>query len=210
MATQLSRTLRWRPLDGVGLEHLELLSSGDEIRARSVVIGEREGVAFGARYEVVCDRDWRFRSLLVERNDGRILRLVSDGEGHWRDAVGSEVAALEGCIDIDLSASPFTNTLPIRRCGLSPAHGTVNFRMAYVPFDTLDPFAEGQLYTALDGHGRFRFQEEDGTFEAELTVDAEGFVLSYPPLYERVRPLASARSTTRATSKASASFSAST
>jgi hypothetical protein len=96
------------------------------------------------------------------------------------------LSGLDGCIDVDLSASPLTNTLPVRRRGLNPSMGTVAFRMVLVPFDTLEPLADGQLYTALDEAGRFRYQAEDGTFEAELSLDEDGFVISYPPLYERV------------------------
>ena len=74
----------------------------------------------------------------------------------------------------------------MRRCGIDPAMGAMRFRMALVPFDTLEPFPDEQIYTALDDRGRFRFEAADGTFGAEIAMDEERFVLSYPPLYERV------------------------
>jgi hypothetical protein len=180
------RTLRWRPCSGIGLEHAEVTAAGGRVRANSVVIGAYEGTTYGARYELTCDESWRARSLVIECTDGRRLRLDGDGEGRWSDANGNRLSGLDGCIDVDLSASPLTNTLPVRRRGLKPSMGTVAFRMVLVPFDTLEPFADGQLYTALDEEGRFRYQAEDGTFEAELSLDEDGFVISYPPLYERV------------------------
>jgi hypothetical protein len=180
------RTLRWRPCSGIGLEHAEVTEADGGVRANSVIIGEHEGVGYGARYELTCDASWRTRSLVVECTDGRRLRIDGDGGGRWTDVNGNRLSQLDGCIDVDLSASPLTNTLPVRRRGLNPFMGTVAFRMVFVPFDTLEPFADGQLYTALDDEGRFRYQAEDGTFEAELSVDEDGFVISYPPLYERV------------------------
>ena len=180
------RVLRWRPCGGVGLEHASVMPENGGIRVTSVVIGEHEGVAYGARYDLLCDEGWRTRSLAVERLDGRTLRLESDGEGHWTDAAGKAVPALHGCIDIDLSASPLTNTLPVRRCGIDRSAGAMRFRMALVPFDTLEPFPDEQIYTALDDTGRFRFEAADGSFEAEIRMDYERFVVSYPPLYERV------------------------
>jgi hypothetical protein len=180
------RVLRWRPCDGVGLEHASVTPESGGIRVTSVVIGEHEGVAYGARYDLLCDEGWRTRSLAVECLNGRSLRLESDGAGRWTDAAGKPLPALDGCIDIDLSASPLTNTLPVRRCGIDPAAGAMRFRMALVPFDTLEPFPDEQIYTALDGTGRFRFEAADGTFEAEIMMDDERFVVSYPPLYERV------------------------
>jgi hypothetical protein len=47
--------------------------------------------------------------------------LSADGKGRWFDAKGTHLAELDGCIDIDISATPFTNTLPIRRLQLK--HG---------------------------------------------------------------------------------------
>ena len=177
------RALRWRPLEGVGLEHLELTEEPERVVARSVLIGEREGVGFGLRYEVELTAGWVVRSLAVERVDGAGLRLESDGQGRWRRD-GAAAPELEGCVDIDLSGTPFTNTLPIRRCGLVLGEPQ-RFRMAWVPLDTLRPFADGQVYTRL-GAWRFRYQSEDGAFERVIETDGEGFVTLYPGLFERV------------------------
>jgi uncharacterized protein len=176
------RVLRWRPLDGTGLEHLELTEEADRVVARSVLIGEREGLAFGLRYEVELSPGWVVRSLTVERVDGAGLRLESDGRGRWRRD-GEGAPELEGCIDIDLSGTPFTNSLPIRRCGLAPGEPR-RFRMAWVPLETLRPFADGQVYTRL-GERRVRYQSQDGAFERVIETDGEGFVTLYPGLFER-------------------------
>ncbi len=40
----LPTAARWRPLEGEGLEHLNLGPTGRTIRAESVVIGDRGGV----------------------------------------------------------------------------------------------------------------------------------------------------------------------
>ena len=176
------RALRWRSLAWPGLEHLDLTEGPDRVVARSVAIGEREGLAYGLRYEVELSGAWMVRSLLVERADGAALRLESDGRGGWRRD-GAEAPELEGCLDIDISGTPFTNTLPIRRCGLALGE-PMRFRMAWVPLDTLRPFAEGQVYTRL-GERRVRYQSEDGSFERVIETDGEGFVTLYPGLFER-------------------------
>lgn len=178
----MRRVLRWRSLDSTGLEHLELTEAADRVVARSVVIGEREGRAYGLRYEMELGRDWTFRSLAIERTDGAGLRLASDRRGGWW-CDGAGAPALAGCIDIDLSGSPFTNTLPIRRCAL-PLGEPQRFRMAWVPLDTLEPFADGQVYTRL-GPRSVRYQSADGSFERVIETDDEGFVVTYPGLFER-------------------------
>ena len=179
----LELDLRWQPVGEVGLEHCRIWENSDGINARSVLIGEFDGFAYGAQYDIQLASDWTFRSLTLRLQDGRVLRLLSNGLGDWK-INGRRAPELEGCVDIDISGSPFTNTLPIRR-----AHFTdgvpQQFAMAWVPLDSLEPFRDGQIYTRLDAT-HYRYQAADGSFEQVLEVDAEGFVLDYPTLFRRV------------------------
>ena len=52
------------------------------------------------------------------RGDGCLtqsLSLRTDGRGHWRYNDGRILDDLDGCIDIDIWPTPFTNSFPIRR-----------------------------------------------------------------------------------------------
>ncbi|MCA1492428.1 putative glycolipid-binding domain-containing protein [Sinorhizobium alkalisoli] len=187
-----STTVRWRPLEGEGLEHLTLRASnasfGAAIRAESVVIGERDSVAYGVRYRIDCDAGWRVTALTVETMDGRSLHLLSDGSGHWRTAEGAALPRFDGCIDVDLAGTPFTNTLPIRRLGLDSRFGTVTLRMLYVPFDTFEPSVDGQRYTCIEDGRLYRYAADDLSFTADLPVDEDGLVIDYPTLFGRLSP----------------------
>jgi hypothetical protein len=59
------------------------------------------------------------------------------------------------------------------------------YKMAYIPADTLEPIAYEQIYTKLNDT-TYRFENADGSFTADITVDADGFVLEYPGLFERL------------------------
>lgn len=180
-----SKTVRWRPAEGNGLEHLEVRAEKSMIVARSVVIGEYEGTPFGVRYRAICDKRWTTREIAIDTADGRSIRFTSDGRGRWRDAKRRR-PEFDDCIDIDLAGSPFTNTLPIRRLGLDAKHGRVEFSMLWFPFDTFEPFVDRQRYTCLRPGQRYRFEAADGSFSADLPVDQDGFVLDYPTLFKRV------------------------
>jgi uncharacterized protein len=182
----LDRTLRWRPLDGAGLEHCEVRETPEAITVRSVVIGDHDGQLFGARYQLQLDPDWTFRTLHLERTDGAAVTLQSDGRGHWIDGENHHLAELDGCIDIDLSGSPLTNTLPIRRARLESGMPQ-RFDMAWIPLDTLRPLRDGQIYTWLGGSD-YRYQAADRSFEAVLSVDADSFVAHYPGLFAQLLP----------------------
>jgi hypothetical protein len=176
---------RWRFEDGSGLEHLNLRPSGDTIVADGVIIGNRGGVPYGVRYHIVCDAGWATLALHVDSTDGRGIHLVSDGHGRWSDGAGGSRPEFDGCVDVDLAGSPFTNTLPIRRHDLSPEKGAVEFRMLYVPFRTFEPAVDEQRYRCLKP-GLYRYEAVDRSFAADLSVDEDGLVIDYPSLFHRV------------------------
>ncbi|HXV30041.1 MAG TPA: putative glycolipid-binding domain-containing protein, partial [Sinorhizobium sp.] len=185
-------TVRWRPLEGEGLEHLTIraidASNGAVIRAESVLIGERGGAAYGVRYRIDCDGGWRVMSLSLDTTDGRGLHLLSDGAGYWRMADGTALPRFDGLIDIDLAGTPFTNTLPIRRLDLTRRSGTAKLKMLYVPFDSFEPTIDGQHYTCLEDGKLYHYEAEDRSFSADLPVDEDGLVIDYPTLFQRLSP----------------------
>jgi hypothetical protein len=173
---------RWRAWEGDGLEHLVLRESPAEIVAESVVIAD--GVA--ARYRIRCDAAWRTRAVevaLVGAEGG--LVLAADGRGRWRDGTGAALPALDGALDVDVTCTPFTNTLAIRRVALE-AGQAAEIVVAYVRVPELTVALEPQRYTCLEPMRRYRFESLDGGFTREIAVDAYGLVTLYPGLFRRV------------------------
>ncbi len=185
-----STTVRWRPLEGEGLEHLTIQpvneADGAVIRAESVLIGDRNGSPYGVSYRIDCDAGWRVISFSIKTTDGRTVDLRSDGRGHWRTPDGTPLPQFDSCIDIDLAGTPFTNTLPIRRLGLVRQSGTARLKMLYVPFDSFEPAVDGQHYTCLEDGRLYRYEADDRSFTADLPVDEDGLVIDYPTLFQRL------------------------
>lgn len=190
MKPSQSRTICWAPIwnkarPGVGLEHLLLT----ERKANSVVLAfdEQRG-AFRLTYRLVWDERWQLRNaeLVLETELWtRSLNLQADGRGHWRHVDGLAIDELDGCFDIDIWPTPFTNSFPIRREPMEVGHRK-QFRVAWIfgPELTLRP--QAQAYTRL-AERRYLFESLDGSgFKAELPVDEHGIVLDYPELFERL------------------------
>lgn len=178
--------VRWRDVENGGLEHLHLRLDDDQVVAEALVIGGEEGAPYGLRYRVVCDRAWRVREMLVTLAGGdREIRLRSEGDGRWFDRTGRLVPDLDGCIDIDIAATPFTNTLPIRRLDLQEGQSQ-DIRVVYVPVPALEISAVDQRYTCVDRGQRYRYEGFPRGFAADLTVDADGLAIDYPGLFQRV------------------------
>lgn len=176
---------RWASVEGLGLEHLTLAPEGDEILARGVVIGDR-GRPYGVDYTIECDRDWTVRRLDLATTDGMALSILSDGAGSWTNHDGRPLPEFDGCLDVDLAGSAFTNTLPIRRIDWSGSGQSIELAMVYVPFGSFVPVRDGQVYTAK-GERLFGYEASDRSFSARLPVDADGLVIDYPGLFERVK-----------------------
>jgi hypothetical protein len=177
------RGVRWRALEGDGLEHLTLRAEANCLRADAALVGERDGSRFGATYRIDCDPGFTVRSFEIATTDGRRLAMTRR-DGAWHDSERGHLPAFDACIDIDLSATPFTNTLPIRRLAWEPGQQR-HVAMLFVPFDSFEPFVTEQIYTCL-APNLFRFETADGSFTAELPVDEDGLVMDYPCLFQRL------------------------
>jgi hypothetical protein len=177
---------RWQDWAGESLEHLVLRENPDAIVAESAVLGMADGNAFAARYRIVCDRSWRVKSATVGViGDDRRIELEGDGTGNWRDGSGAALPQLEGAIDIDVTVSPFTNTLPIRRLHLERGQSH-EIAVVYFHLPELTVTTDPQRYTCLEPFARYRFEALESGFVRDIEVDADGLVVTYPELFRRL------------------------
>lgn len=199
--TMLPRTLAWQRTDTTGGEfavfddRTGLVAHGTTFAAAPV--------AYACHYKLATDPEWashRFevtaegagwqRTLRMERTTGG-WRVTTQEHGNLNAVAPSaplpgteDPGRLHDVIDVDLYASPLTNTLPIRRLGLlgQPAGAVHTIIAAWVLLPSLAVVPSEQTYTVL-GDGKIRYAS--GTFTADLTVDAEGFATDYPELATR-------------------------
>lgn len=189
-----SRVICWIPLwntthPAVGLEHL-VLSDG---LADSVVLAFDDRLGpFRLDYHLAWDESWRVREVrlaLVTAGSTRSMLLRADGEGHWRQGDGRILDELDGCIDVDIWPTPFTNTFPIRRVPLAVQERR-QFDMAWIDAPAMVVRRQPQAYTRLADR-RYRFESLDGSgFQADLPVDGDGVVVDYTGLFRRAGDLA--------------------
>jgi hypothetical protein len=189
------RDIYWRSLEDPGFEHLHLEFCDNEIKALGFILRKLDEMHLRIRYEISLGPDWQFRSLNLAASDSggqalKRLQLVRDEDGCWqRD--NTPLEALEGCMDVDIEVTPFTNSLPIRRLGLSPGDSR-EIAVAFVAFPSLELRKATQRYSCLEAPapdgGRFRYENPASGFAAELAVDQDGLVLDYPDLFHRTWP----------------------
>ncbi len=180
------RRVRWQRLDRPGAERATLYHSKRFWFVVGKIDTAFEGVRCKIAYQVVCDDAWSTRIAIV-----KIRRRTTRGrqslwvhhDGRWFSHGGVERADLAGCTDVDLEASPSTNTLPIRRLGLAVGESR-EVRAAWVRFPQLTVQPLRQRYTRI-GENRYRYESLESGFSAEIDVDDAGLVVTYPGLWMR-------------------------
>jgi uncharacterized protein len=185
----MNASVMWEALAWPGLEHLAIRTTEVAIEADGLVVALDQR-PIRLRYRLRCDLDWTTRLLTIEEEEsGTSMTFQSDGAGRWTDENDRVIEDLAGCIDVDIAATPFTNTLPIRRLGMK-AGDRWDLRMVYVMVPELTFRAADQRYTCLaaDAEGA-TFRYESGSFQADLTVDPDGLVVEYPELWRRRWPI---------------------
>jgi hypothetical protein len=177
--------VRWHDWSGKGIEHLVLREGPDEIVAEAVLLGTAEEAVFAARYRIFCDDSWRVRKAeIAQVGEGDALELASDGAGNWVDGSAAPLLQLAGAIDIDISITPFTNTLPIRRLRLQTGQSE-EILAVYIQLPGLTVTTDGQRYTCLEPNRRYRYESLDSDFTRDIEVDDHGLVVTYPGLFRR-------------------------
>ena len=179
----------WTSLQQIGLEQLHLVENERGVVADGLVLGIEHATPFRLWYQVRTDSNWNVRECLLQvgGEQGQSVHLYTDGQGHWTDGAGVACSALDGCLDLDISSTPFTNTLPIRRLALT-AGESVDLLVAYVTVPTLGVRPVRQHYTCLSrtaSSGIYRYEGVESNTTFDLLVDAQGLVVDYPGIWKR-------------------------
>lgn len=167
----------------------------DQRRIEGESLGVEDGEVWRVDYDVRLDADGRTRCARVSGRSASgtaVVALEADGEGGWL-VDGSSEPELDGCLDVDLEASAFTNALPVRRLGLAVGEAAEApaawVRMVDLGLGLGIERLE-QRYERLDDEGdrlRFAYAAPELDFRATLVHDAAGLGLEYPGLAVRER-----------------------
>jgi len=164
-----TRLIVWRGTDEFRAESAAVELYDDGLRAT--------GTQIGADYRVDYELDATLDGFVTNS-----LTVTARGEG-WsraltlrRDQMGDDV------LDCDLALSPLTNVMPILRHRLHEEPGAVDFTMAWVDVPSLTVHESRQRYEHV-APGIVRYS--DDTFSAELELDRDGLVVTYPGLATR-------------------------
>lgn len=180
----------WRHVEAAdGFEVVFLAADPDGCRVTGQSCGVEDGEPWSIEYAIELDRAWVTRSARVRNRSpagAAEVALDADGDGRWR-VNGAPADALDGCMDVDLEGSAFTNAFPVHRLALAVGAAS-EAPAAYVRAADLRVERLEQRYQRIedaDGRRRFDYASPRFDFEAVLAYDEHGLVLDYPGIAVR-------------------------
>ena len=178
------RQVAWERLDGSTTEQSQISEGEDGVALTGHVTGAVDGQRIACVYAIGCSTAWLTETVRVDLacgRDKRLLLLRRDEDGRWWQG-DDELRSFRGIADIDLSITPMTNCLPIRRLELDVG-ASAEVDALWVGFPELVLERLTQRYTRL-GEQQYRYESVGGDFSAVLDVDSHGVVTRYGDLWQ--------------------------
>lgn len=188
----MRQSIIWEACYSPGFEHLDLNIDEKGVQASGLIVLTKGTSVWRVGYRVGCDASWVVREVeaVVLGPGGQSIQLLHDGRGNWSTGAGKKLPDLKGCMDVDISATPFTNTLPIRRLrweeGLSE-----EIHVVYLEVPSFSVGSLEQRYTYIGAKGHYTgylYENIMSKFKAEILVDSDGLVVEYPDIFKRRWP----------------------
>jgi len=181
----MQTNILWTGREYYSLENCLINTGGHGAEITSTIIGNYEGKLYKVEYRVQTNEYWQTVLLEINSRHSNLvqqLRFEGDGQGNWLHD-GKKAADFNGCIDVDIAVTPFTNTLPVCRLQLQPGQSQ-EIKVIYC--DLLNQLVKPvqQKYTCISAT-EYNYQNIPNDFEATIQVDGSGFVVDYPELFVR-------------------------
>ena len=186
MNATITSTFVWQSLAWPSTVIHQHIVSDTEIRGRGLTVGKTDqGTPFAYLYHVALTPAWEMKTVSVTSLlDRRTLALRHDA-GRWRDSACAHLRGFDGVSLVDLSISPFTNTIAIKQLSFVGDEP----RTTDVVFFDENHFAfrrVQQRYRQI-ARNQYRYHDvESADFAADIVVDDAGLVIDYEGLFKRV------------------------
>ncbi|MBC7851429.1 MAG: putative glycolipid-binding domain-containing protein [Chitinophagaceae bacterium] len=175
----------WTGREYYSLEDCVILRSTTGLEIDSTIIGYYKGQIYHVRYKISTSLTWRTKDVAIDYRLGHRsghINLTSDFNGKW-SLQNQPTSELDGCVDVDIPLTPFTNTLPINRLNLSVGDEST-IKVVYIDLFNNSIRAVNQRYQKIAGNS-FHYENVPNDFEAVIEVDDAGLVIDYPSLFFR-------------------------
>lgn len=182
------KTLIWKGIAYQSLEYFNLKENNENYIVESRIIGSYKKQIYNVSYNLTIDKNWTIQEFNIESEVNTVKnRLIGKKlQNNWE--INNAIdPGFKDFIFIDISLTPFTNTLPINHSHI-PKGGSQEIKVIYI--DVLNNIIKPapQLYTRIS-EDQYRYENLLSDFKADILVDENGLVVNYPGLFEKMEEL---------------------
>jgi len=182
---EVTTKLVWKGLDDPTFEHCTISRMPGQLFVQSKIEGPVNNVHTIVEYEVELDNAWTVASVqlkMIAPEPARSIKLTHNRYGEWVDDTLHTRPELDGCMDIDISLTPFTNSLPVKRLCFQPGESH-EIKVVYFNLPEFTFYLQRQRYT-YQGNDLYKYEGLDTGYSNVITFNPAGFVEHYPGLFE--------------------------
>ncbi|ROH97589.1 putative glycolipid-binding domain-containing protein [Chryseobacterium daecheongense] len=174
----------WKGILYHSLEYFNLIESEKNYVATSRIIGSFEDKIYFVNYHITIDKDWLVQNFTIEYEiNGTKSKVEGIKNGNDWEINGTKRPEFSNFRYIDISLTPFTNTLPINNLKLSENQsGEINVIYINILENIIKPVK--QQYTQIS-KSEYLYENIPKNFEAKISVDNLGLIEYYPDLFEK-------------------------
>jgi hypothetical protein len=173
--------IKWVGLDDDSIENCLINWHTNGVVVKSEIVGRN----LHMRYEIRTDTHWITTYCELSGYNAEFdfhFAFKRDNNGSWIGN-GQHDSRFDHCDFVDISLTPFTNSLPINNLNLSEKEAR-EIRVVYFDFSERLIRPVRQCYTKLSKY-LYHYENVPNDFEADIQVDDKGLIVDYPGLFTR-------------------------
>lgn len=179
------KTLLWQGIAFQSMEYFTLKENGKGSKVSSKIIGCYQSKIYSVDYELIIDLDWNIQEFIIESEINSVKNKLTgrklQDEWEINNVINPDFKEFSF---IDISLTPFTNTLPINNLKLSE-NNPKEIKVIYIDIlsNLVKPVA--QQYTKI-GPYTYHYDNLQTDFTSDIVVDDHGLVVTYPELFDKI------------------------
>ncbi|WP_347216489.1 putative glycolipid-binding domain-containing protein [Chryseobacterium sp.] len=179
------KTLIWKGIAFQSLEYFNITENDKNLIVESKIIGFYEDKIYTVDYQLIIDLHWNIQEFVIESevNTGKNKLTGKKLQNEWEinDVINPDFKEFPF---IDISLTPFTNTLPINNLQLAE-NDSQEIKVIYI--DVLNHLVKPvtQQYTKID-RNTYHYNNLQTDFKSDILVDENGLVVNYPGLFDKI------------------------
>jgi len=179
------KTLLWQGIAFPSLEYFSIQENEDYHVVASKIIGSYQQKIYSASYRLIINKQWEINEFFIDSEVNAVKNTLTGRKTDTNWEINHSVDPnFKGFQYIDISLTPFTNTLPINNLQLKIGDSK-EIDIIYIDLINSDIKPVQQRYTRTDLH-EYLYENIVSDFTAHIQVDESGLVLTYPGLFEKI------------------------